>query len=94
MKNKYLVLNLIVMEKCSVYHLLLHETNKNRIQFWRNGGGVRFWPFYMTTVWPKLFINPKIDKKYLAKDYIKNNFGLETNDKLFDSWYASIVDFD
>eukprot|EP01084_Bolivina_argentea_P111848 199496_1 len=72
----------------------LHETNRIRIQFWRNGGGVRFWPQYMTTVWPKLFINPKINKKYKQNDYVANNFGLNVKDALFDAWYNSIVDFD
>jgi len=71
----------------------LHETEKNRIQFWRNGGGIRFWPNYMLTVWPKLFINPKIDKKY-DEQYIEKNFGLNHKDKVFDSWYKEIVDFD
>eukprot|EP00483_Globobulimina_turgida_P012205 UN12227 len=72
----------------------LHETNRTRIQFWRHGGGIRFWPNYMKTIWPKLFINPKIKKKYLKNDYITNKFQLNVQDNLFDGWYKSIVDFE
>lgn len=72
----------------------LYGNNQNRIHFWRNGGGTRFWPNYMLSVWPRLFVNAKINKKYKGNDYIEKNFGLNTKDELFTSWYNQIVDFD
>ena len=72
----------------------LSQSDENRIQFWRGGGGIRFWPQYMTTIWPRLFYDAKIDKKYLAKGYIEKNFGLSVKDSTFDAWYKSIVDFE
>ena len=71
----------------------LHETNKTRIQFWHNGGTVRFWPHYMIDLWPSLFLNPNVNEKY-SKEYIEKNFNLNTQDPLFDAWYKGIVDFD
>mmetsp|Transcript_56792 Transcript_56792/g.51090 ORF Transcript_56792/g.51090 Transcript_56792/m.51090 type:complete len:413 (-) Transcript_56792:30-1268(-) len=71
----------------------LHE-KQIRISFWKNGGGVRFWPNYMITMWPRLFINAKINKEYQMNNYIENNFGLKWKDEEFTNWYNAIVDFD
>jgi len=69
----------------------LHQANETRIQFWREGGGLRFWPEYMVQIWPQLFLKPELlDEKY-TEDYVKENFSLTVKDKLFDEWYNVIA---
>jgi len=67
--------------------------NKSRMQFWRHGGGIRFWPSYMLTLWPKLFVNAKINKQFTENNYVEDNFKIAWKDALFDAWYKAIVDF-
>ena len=68
----------------------LHQSNKTRIQFWREGGGLRFWPRYMVEIWPDLFLKPELDEKYTAQ-YVEEQFALSAKDEMFDEWYKVIA---
>jgi len=72
----------------------MHETNRNRVQFWKNGGGLRFWPRYMLDIWPQMFVKGSgaLDKKY-TKEYVKERFALDTEDAVFEEWKKAIIDW-
>jgi len=68
----------------------LHDAKRARIQFWREGGGLRFWPRYMVEIWPQLFLKAELDEKYTAQ-YVEEKFALSVHDELFEEWYKVIA---